>query len=107
MLMDIIISAIIIILLIVIAALLIVNRKRSDTGEIAALLKRSAEETRESVARQIALGATEQFERFGMISKSMQDALISNGRSVEATLQASRAETNEQLRCSSICAYRP
>ena len=91
------ISAIIIILLIVIIALLISSRKNSGAGEISVLLKRDSEAMRESVSKQIASGATEQFERFGMIHKSIQDALISNGKSVEATLQASRAETNEQL----------
>ncbi len=82
----IVIGAIIIILLAVIAALLIANRKRFDPGEMAALLKRHAEETRQSVAKQIALGTTEQFERFGLIQKSVQETLLS-----------SRAETNEQL----------
>ncbi len=94
---DIIIGAIIIILLITIAALQIAARKKPGSGETEALLKRASEEMRESVSRQIATGATEQFERFGMINKSMQEALLSNGKSVEATLQASRAETNEQL----------
>ena len=86
MLINIIVSAIIIILLVVIAALLLASRKRSDLGEIAALLKRDSEETRQSVSKQIASGATEQFERFGLIHKSVQE-----------TLQSSRAETNEQL----------
>ncbi len=87
----------IIALLIVIVVLLIIARRRSGPGEIPALLKRSSEEMRECVSKQIAAGATEQFERFGLIHKSVQDTLQSSGKSVEATLQASRTETNEQL----------
>ncbi len=95
---EFILNIIIIALLIVIVALLIAARKRSGNGEIETLLKRNSEELRDSVSKQLSLGATEQFERFGLIHKSVQDTLLSSGKSVETTLQASRTETNEQLR---------
>jgi len=76
----------IIVLLLVVIALQIVFRGKSSADETAALLKRAAEEQRDSVQKQIAAGATEQFERFGLIQKSVED-----------TLRASREETNEQL----------
>jgi uncharacterized protein with PIN domain len=50
----------------------IIGRKKSDIGEIAALLRRTADEQREAVSRQIANGATEQFQRFGLIQESVQ-----------------------------------
>ena len=77
--------------------LLLAGRKTSDLNQIAALLKHNGDEQRESVAKQISNGATEQFERFGMIQKSVQETLRASGRSVETTLQDSRTETNEQL----------
>lgn len=69
------------------AALLLAGRKKSDLGEITALLKSAAEEQRDRVARQIAGGATEQFQRFGVIQESVQ-----------STLQKNREELNGQLR---------
>jgi DNA recombination protein RmuC len=62
------------------------GKKKSDIGEITVLLKRTADEQRDGVARQIASGATEQFERFGVIQKSVQE-----------TLSANREEVNRQL----------
>jgi DNA recombination protein RmuC len=73
-------------LLLVVIVLLIVGRKKSDIGEITALLRRTADEQRDSVAKQLSNGATEQFQRFGVIQESVQN-----------TLTANRAETNEQL----------
>jgi len=58
-----------------------------DADAVAALLKQNGEEQRESVAKQISGGATEQFQRFGVIQESVQ-----------STLQRSREETNRQLR---------
>lgn len=74
-------------LLLTILLLLLAGHRKSGVGEIASLVKRSAEEQREVVERQIANGATEQFMRFGMIQKSVQD-----------TLSANREEINRQLR---------
>ena len=64
----------------------LIGRKKSDIGEIISLLKRTATEQRDSVQKQIASGATEQFERFGVIQKSVQE-----------TLSANREEANRQL----------
>jgi len=82
----IILSIVIIVLLAVAIILLLTGRKKSPLGEVADLFKRSADDQRDSVARQIANGTTEQFERFGIIQKSVQE-----------TLQANREETNKQL----------
>lgn len=77
----------IILLLGVIVVLLLVGKKKSDMEAVIDLLERNNEEQRDSVARQIAAGATEQFQRFGMIQESIQN-----------TLQGNREEVNRQLR---------
>jgi len=86
-----ILSFIIIALLVGIIILLLHGRGRSgaDAGldRIADLLQRNGEEQRENVARQIHAGATEQFQRFGVIQDSVQ-----------ATLRGNREEVNRQLR---------
>ncbi len=76
-----------VVLLLAVIILQLTGRRKSDTGEIRALLKQNAEEQRDGVQRQIANGATEQFERFAVIQKSIQD-----------TLSANREEQNRQLR---------
>lgn len=81
-----ILSIITVIMLFVILLLQILDRKKTNTEEITSLLKRNAEEQRSDVQKQIANGATEQFERFGLIQKSIQDTLSSN-----------RSEVNQQL----------
>lgn len=75
-----------IILLLVIIILQIMGRRKSDAGEIKTLLKHTAEEQRNSVQNQIASGATEQFQRFDVIQKSVQN-----------TLSMNREESNRQL----------
>jgi DNA recombination protein RmuC len=113
--LTVILGIIIIALLLAGIALQIIGRKKSDIGEITTLLKRTADEQRDSVAKQISAGATEQFARFGVIQESVQTTLQASreeqakqmrefaaqvdklNASVTATLQASRAETNEQL----------
>jgi DNA recombination protein RmuC len=75
-----------VVLLLGVVILLLVGRKKSGVGEIAALLKHTSDEQRDSIQRQIASGATEQFQRFGIIQESVQ-----------STLQASREETNKRL----------
>lgn len=75
-----------VILLFLILGLQITGRKKSDLNEITSLLKSNAAEQRNEVQRQIASGTTEQFERFGVIQKSIQD-----------TLSANRSEVNQQL----------
>jgi DNA recombination protein RmuC len=74
-------------LLILIAGLLLRGRKSDVTTVIVELLKRHGDEQRDSVAKQIGSGATEQFQRFGLIQESVQ-----------TTLQANREETSRQLR---------
>lgn len=63
------------------------TRRKDAAAELSALFKRQSDELREGVQRQIAAGATEQFERFGYIQNSVQD-----------TLRQSREEMNRQLR---------
>lgn len=81
-----ILSAVAVILLFVVIILQMIGSKKSDIGEIITLLKRTSEEQRNGVQKQIASGATEQFERFGVIQKSIQE-----------TLSANREEVNRQL----------
>ena len=81
------ISIAILILLMISVFLLIIGRRKSDNKDIINLLSRNAGEQRDSTAKQIADGATEQFMRFGVIQESVQK-----------TLQATREETNKQLR---------
>jgi len=69
---------VIIALLLVIIALQLASRNKRDSGETAALLKRAAEEQRDAVQKQISAGATEQFERFGVINDSLQNSLRAN-----------------------------
>lgn len=75
-----------VILLLALILLQMIGRQKSDVDTIVALLKRTAEEQRNDVQKQIANGATEQFERFSVIQKSIQD-----------TLSANREELNRQL----------
>ncbi len=101
-----------VILLLVTIILQILGHKKSDIGEIITLLKRTAEEQRNGVQKQIANGATEQFERFGVIQKSIQDTLSENRKEVNQQLaefqqqmgtqlmaiQKAGADSNEQIR---------
>ncbi|MCL2618756.1 MAG: DNA recombination protein RmuC [Defluviitaleaceae bacterium] len=82
-----IILSIVIIALLLLVALLTASGKRAAKDMLPGLLKRAADEQRESVAKQISSGATEQFERFGVIQASIQ-----------ATLQSNREEINHRLR---------
>ena len=89
----------------------ITGPRKTDLSKITALLKRTSEDQRDSVQKQIASGATEQFERFGVIQKSIQDTLLANRteinqqlyafqRQVEAKLtaiQKANTESNEQI----------
>ncbi len=93
-----ILSIVIIILLIIIMMLLLINRSKSDMNEVKMMLKKSSEEQRESVAKQISAGTTEQFRHFGVIQESIQTTLQGNREEVNKTLQNSRTETNKQLR---------
>lgn len=106
-----IIGIVIIILLLVVIILQIIAHKKSDIGEIRSLLKRTAEEQRNGVQKQIANGTTEQFERFGVIQKSIQDTLSMNRDEVNrqlgefqrqmetklSAIQKAGTESNEQI----------
>lgn len=101
-----------VILLLVVIILQIIGRKKSDIGEIMSLLKRTAEEQRNGVQKQIASGATEQFERFDVIQKSIQNTLSTNRGEVNrqlsefqqqmetklTSIQRASTESNEQIR---------
>jgi DNA recombination protein RmuC len=84
--MQLILSIITVALLLVAIILLLTGKKKSDLGEISALLKRTAREQCDSVSKQIGDGATKQFEHFGIIQKNVQE-----------TLKDNREETNKQL----------
>ncbi|MCL2604578.1 MAG: DNA recombination protein RmuC [Defluviitaleaceae bacterium] len=71
----------------VILIALLTRKQKSPLGDIAELLKRATDEQRNEIARQIAGGATEQFNRFGLIQKSVTE-----------TLQLNREEVNKRLR---------
>ena len=89
----------------------ITGQRKTDLSKITALLKRTSEDQRDSVQKQIASGATEQFERLGVIQKSIQDTLLANRseinqqlyafqRQMEAKLtaiQKANTESNEQI----------
>lgn len=75
-----------IVLLLAVIILQVTGRRQSNNDAIIALLRRNAEEQRDSVQKQIASGTTDQFTRFGVIQKTIQD-----------TLSANREEVNRQL----------
>lgn len=83
-----------IVLLLLVIILQMMGHKKSDTDEIMSLLRRTAEEQRDVVQKQISNGATEQFERFRVIQKSIQDTLSENRREVSQQL----AEFQQQMR---------
>lgn len=84
-------------LLFIIIILQITGRKKTDMDEITALLKRIAEEQRDGVQKQIANGATEQFERFGVIQNSIQDTLSANRKEVNRQLAEFQQQMEAQL----------
>jgi DNA recombination protein RmuC len=116
---QIIFNIVIIALLVLITVLVLVSRRKSDIDSVVSLLKKSSDELRYGVAKQINAGTTEQFQRFGMIQDSVQNTLQGNREEVnrqlrdfqmqldtrlsliqkqtQETLQANRRETNKQL----------
>lgn len=86
-----------VIMLFVIILLQNSSRKKSDVEEISSLLKQSAKEQRTDVQKQIANGTTEQFERFGMIQKSIQDTLSSNRREMNQQLHTFGEQVDNRL----------
>ncbi len=92
-----ILGIVIIILLFVVIILQIVGRKKSDMDEIILLLKRNAKEQRDDVQDQISHGATEQFERFGMIQKSIQGTLSENRKELNLQLHTFSEQVDSRL----------
>lgn len=82
-----------VVLLFGVIILQIIGHKKSDIGEIIRLLKRTAEEQRNGVQKQIANGTTEQFERFDVMHKSIQGTLSDNRRDINHQL----AEFQKQM----------
>jgi len=74
-------------LLVLVAVLLAVGKSKSGFDKITDILRKSKDDQRDAVARQIGDGTTEQFKRFGVIQESIQ-----------TTLQSNREETTKQLR---------
>lgn len=92
-----ILSIVTVIMIFVVIILLIVGHKKSDISEIIALLKHTSEEQRDSVQKQISYGTTEQFERFGVIQKSIQDTLSINRKEVNQQLVDFRQQMDTKL----------
>lgn len=86
-----------IVLLIVVMILQMTGRKKSDLGEITSLMKRTAEEQRDGVQKQIANGTTEQFARFNVIQKSIQDTLLMNREEINRQLRAFGEQVDNRL----------
>lgn len=86
-----------VVLLFIVIFLQVTGRRTSGMGEIKTLLKRTAEEQRNSVQRQIADGTTEQFKRFGFIQKSIQDTLLANRNEVNQRLIEFQRQMGAQL----------
>lgn len=92
-----ILSIVIIILLFVVIILQITGHKKSDLDEIILLLKRSAKEQRDDVQEQISHGTTEQFERFGLIQKSIQGTLSENRKELNQQLHTFSEQVDNRL----------
>ena len=92
-----ILNIIIMILLIVIIVLQIIGHKTSDMSTITTLLRKNAQEQRDSVQKQIATGTTEQFERFSVIQKSIQETLSSNREEINQQLSQFQQHMERQL----------
>lgn len=86
-----------VVLLFVVMILQITGRKKSDMDEIMMLLKRNAKEQRDDVQEQISHGATEQFERFGMIQKSIQSTLSENRKELNLQLHTFSEQVDSRL----------
>ena len=63
------------VLLLFITVLLFMVKSKSNISILRNIIKKSGDEQRDSVARQINSNATEQFERFVMIQESIQTTL--------------------------------
>ena len=98
-----------VVLLIIVIVLQLVKKDDAHGDKLEALFRKHGDAQRDEIARQLASGATEQFNRFGMIQNSVQATLQGSREEtlkqlnelqtiIQATLQGSREETNKQLR---------
>ena len=98
---NIIIAGLLIAVVFLLILLLILGKKKSDNSEnnkeIAELLKHNSEEQRDSVAKQISSGSTEQFQRFGMIQESVQSTLHSNREEINNQLRGFQEQLDSRL----------
>ena len=79
------IAAIVLLIVIIVVLLVKSNQSGKPDGEVfAELLKKQLAEQNEMIQKQISSGATEQFERFGLIQKSVQETLNTNAISLSA-----------------------
>ena len=81
-----ILSILVIALLCVVILLQILGHNKKEIEQIKDLLKTNSEEQRNDVQRQIASSTTEQFERFGLIQKNVQETLTANSEQVNRRL---------------------
>jgi len=88
---------VIIALLILVIVLLFIGKNRTSIDTIAALLKQNNEEQRDSVAKQIGIGATEQFQRFGVIQETLQSILKGNREENNKHLREFQAQIDARL----------
>ncbi|MGL5973367.1 MAG: DNA recombination protein RmuC, partial [Oscillospiraceae bacterium] len=99
----------IIVLLLITITILIFSKKKSDISLIANLLKKSSDEQKDNLSKQISNATTEQFTRFGLIQESVQTTLQGSREEAnkrlgdfqnktEETLKDNRTEMNKQLR---------
>ncbi|MDR0991505.1 MAG: DNA recombination protein RmuC [Ruminococcus sp.] len=85
--------------LIAAAIIILLTRKSKDnTDYINDVINKNAEKMREDVAKQIASGTSGQFERFDVISGSLQSALRSNREETNNELRKFAEQTNNELR---------
>ncbi|MDR0918833.1 MAG: hypothetical protein LBM93_06225, partial [Oscillospiraceae bacterium] len=87
---------------VIIVALLIVllfkkSGNKQDNTEITALLRQNNEDFRELILKQISSGATEQFQRFDVMGKSIQETLQSNRAEINAQLQAFQLTVDNKI----------
>ena len=99
--MEIVLGIITVILLVAVIVLLALSlrakEKRSELGQVEELLRRNAKDLSDSVAKQIADGATEQFARFNIIQQSVNDTLARNRNEMNDSLRVSLNQVNATL----------
>ncbi len=90
-------SIIIIVLLCIIILFLMFTHKKSNMRAVMDLLKHTAEEQRNEVKKQISDSTTEQFERFAVIQRSIQETLSANREEINRQLAEFQRRMEEQF----------